>query len=151
MKVDARELQLLARRLALAPNAVRRSILQEAQTIGYDYVRYVRTQKLSGQVLNRRSGKLSNHVTMQVQDQGTQISLKAGVFGGVPYARPHEYGYKGEVEVRPYERKDGTHVSGHTRQVDMPERSYLRRSLLERHQEYAARLLAAATPLRKRS
>jgi len=146
-----REITLLARRMAQQPSEITRNVVKEAHAIGFDYVRHVRVNKLSGQVLNRRSGWLTNHVTMQVSQEGGNLKLRGGVFGGVPYAAPNEYGYHGEVEVSGYVRKDGAEVRPHTRTMNIPARSYLRSALGEKHGEYAQRLLKAATPLRKRS
>lgn len=149
--LDNRQIMLLAKRLAASSGQIAKNVAREATAIGYDYVRHVRSNKLSGQVLKRRSGWLTNHVTMQVSAENGNLRLRGGVFGGVPYAGIHEYGFKGVVEVGGYIRKDGASVRAHQRHVDMPVRSYLRSALGEKHGEYAQRLLKAAQPLRKQS
>lgn len=52
---------------------------------------YVRANKLSGQVLNRRSGDLSRSITGQAEATGYHIQGKVGSYG-VPYAPVHEFG-----------------------------------------------------------
>ena len=52
---------------------------------------YVRANKLSGQVLNRRSGALSRAVTGQAEVSGTTVVGTVGT-SGIPYAGIHEFG-----------------------------------------------------------
>lgn len=153
MKIELRtnQVTMLAKRLGGVSSTIARRLSEEAHTIGFDYVRYVRTEKLSGQVLNRRSGWLTNHVTMRVDEVGGNIRLRGGVFGGVPYAAGHEYGFEGDVEVPAFTRKSGAHVGAYTRHMKLPVRSYLRSALADKHVEYAQRLGRAAIPLRKQS
>lgn len=116
--------------------------------IGYMLVGYIQTEKLSGQVLNRKSGRLSNSITQQTLQIGDdQINTKVGVFGGVPYARIHELG--GSIDVPEVSGKlmvfnsgDGLVFTRHHKAftVHMPERSYLRSALRDKHEEIIERM-----------
>jgi len=90
---------------------------------------YVQSQKLSGQVLNVRSGRLRDSIESSVEDQGTRITGSAFASSDVPYARIHEYG----GDIYPKIDKalrfviDGKVIFA--QHVRMPERSYLRSAL----------------------
>lgn len=92
----------------------------------------VRQNKLSGQVLNVRSGRLYRSIEQVVEEQGEKV---VGIVStAVKYAAVHEYGFKGTVNVREHMRrtKNGSHsVRAHTARVDLPERSFLRSALRE--------------------
>lgn len=92
---------------------------------------YVKDGKLSGQVLNVRTGRLRRSIAQQVTDEGQRV---VGIVGtNVVYARVHEYGFSGTVDVREHLRraKSGAlqAVRGHSRHVNLPERSFLRSAL----------------------
>lgn len=95
--------------------------------------------KLSGQVLNARSGTLRRSIDQAVYQEGAQIR---GVVGtNVEYARVHEYGFSGTVTVKEHLRlikkafgKDlktprEVTVRTHSARVNLPERSFLRSAL----------------------
>lgn len=98
---------------------------------------YVRATKLSGQVLNRRSGDLSRSITGQAVLKDNSIEGRVGSYG-VPYAPVHEYG--GTFDI-PATSRMITHVFGrpvfphpvlvsaHT--ATFPVRSYIRTSAAE--------------------
>lgn len=118
------------------------------EAIGYRLVSYIQTEKLSGQVLNRRSGLLSRSITQQTLQIGEdQINTKVGVFGGVPYARIHEMGGKIDIpevtgKLMVFNPGDGLVFTRHHKAftVTMPERSYLRSSLRDLHDEIIERM-----------
>jgi phage gpG-like protein len=96
--------------------------------------------KLSGEVLKVRSGKLRASVTEQMA--GGAGSVGAILSSAVPYAAVHEYGFSGTQNVRESLRTVrqafGKPISpvqavvrAHSRQVDFPERSFLRSALAE--------------------
>lgn len=125
---------------------------------------YVRTSKLSGQVLKNRTGTLRRSIhAMATREEGV-ISGQVGT--NVEYAHVHEHGFHGPVQVREHERHNKSSlkakragntarragnaqrfvqarlneasaistVHAHTRQMNMPERAFLRPSLTERRQ-----------------
>ena len=101
----------------------------------------VKEQKLSGQVLKVRTGNLRRSINQRVD-----VEEGRGPVGTVgtneKYARPHEMGFKGEVQIRehlrtvrqawgrPIEPVQVT-VKAHTVRVNLPERSFLRSALAE--------------------
>lgn len=100
----------------------------------------VKADKLSGQVLNVRTGNLRRSVNQKVE-----LDPMAGPIGTVGtnevYARPHEMGFKGEVQIREHLRTIKmawgrtlaepvtAPVRSHTKQVNLPARSFLRSAL----------------------
>lgn len=118
----------------------------------------VKSMKLSGQALNVRTGKLRRSINLRIEDNGPEIS---GIVGtNVEYAAIHEFGFKGEVSVKAHLRMLRTAskfslrkvkgqsigvyrktrgkltggvatVKAHIREVNLPERSFLRTALAE--------------------
>lgn len=98
----------------------------------------VKVNKLSGQVLNVRTGRLRRSITYVVNKTPSRIT---GIVGtNVEYARAHELGFSGEVSVKAHLReikkawgKDITprtvEVRTHSRQVNLPAKSFLRSAL----------------------
>ena len=97
--------------------------------------------KLSGQVLNQRTGRLAASLFSQVTDDAGGVVGTVGV--NTPYARIHEYG--GVIEpVNALALRfqiNGQWVM--VKRVVMPERSYLRSTLGEMADEIRSRLTAA--------
>lgn len=103
--------------------------------------RYVKEQKLSGQVLKNRTGTLRRKVNYQVTRSPAVIEGIVGV--KVAYAAAHEYGIDKMVHVKSYSRQMNIawgrrvelprkiEVVAHQRHMKLPERSYLRSSLRE--------------------
>ena len=146
--------------------AVRRTM----EGIGYRLVNYIQTQKLQGQVLHKRGGKRSSNLSGHIGQRTTLIGeqyviTRVGVFGGVPYARIHEYGgtidipaVSGKLMVfqsnelvgqslydAPASRGGMVFTRKHKAYtVIMPERSYLRSSLAENRDDIVQRLARAA-------
>lgn len=118
----------------------------------------VKQDKLSGQVLNAPTGNLRRKINRRIEDNGPDIS---GIVGtNVEYAAIHEFGFKGQMSVKQhlrqlrtaskfvlrkvgrsnigiYEKKPGKLTGGiatvkaHTRNINLPERSFLRTALAE--------------------
>jgi phage gpG-like protein len=111
-------------------------------TIGIMLVAYIRSQKLSGQVLNYRSGQLFRNIQSLTTQQGLQFTTTVGVFPGsrVPYAAIQESG--GQVSIPAYSGKtlrfvaanSGDLVFTRTRRaytVRLPPRPYVSTSVAE--------------------
>jgi phage gpG-like protein len=111
-------------------------------------------EKLSGEVLRVRTGRLRNSITSRVDEGGSQIIGTVGA--NTPYAAVHEYGFQGIVNVREHLRmitqafgkalKGGPReitVRAHPVRMDLPERSYLRSTLRENGQRVYDRLQQA--------
>lgn len=132
--------ELLARIQALTPNlrqglgrtVLRLTILLQAK---------VKT-KLTGQVLNVRTGRLRRSINHRIEGEGTPV-VTGYVGTNVKYARPHEFGFHGRVTVKQHLRMQVTAwgrpmleprqvtVRAHTAMRDLPERSFLRSSIIE--------------------
>ena len=102
--------------------------------------RMVKQDKLNGQVLYPRTNRLKNSIKDVVMDEGDKV---VGIVSTlVKYAPIHEYGFRGTVTVReslrtikqafgrPIAARQIT-VKAHTRQMNMPERSFLRSALAD--------------------
>ncbi len=106
--------------------------------------------KLSGGVLNKRSGKLYDSIKQQMVENTT--SLFARVYSdGVVYAAIHEYGgtikHPGSDKFQAWTDGYGGWIYAHKTKphlIPMPERSYLRSTLEEMRSEIIARLTEAA-------
>lgn len=100
-------------------------------------LRRVKESKLSGQVLNVVTGRLRRSVTQRVEQEGSNVVGYVGT--KVKYARAHEYGFNGVVTVREHLRQAVSGfkatVMAHTRNVHLPERSFLRSALADLRSE----------------
>jgi phage gpG-like protein len=120
------------------------AIVTRREAIGF--TRYVKEEKLSGQVLKNRTGTLRRKVNYQVTETPNEVAAAVGV--KLAYAAAHEFGFEGQVSVREHLRaaKAGTfNVRAHTRHMRLPQRSFLRSSLAELGPGIRQRLHAAVT------
>lgn len=121
---------------------------------------YCVAEKLSGDPLHRRSGRLSRTVHGMAEDAGAGVSGVIGAGRDVPYARIHEFGgliKAHQVVARnakalaftaswgPMQGPGGMmfRKSVNIPAITMPERSYMRSSLKERAPDGIAQLKAA--------
>ncbi len=152
LSIDGAE--ALQARLDAFPAAVRNELAVKAQALSEALADKVRDEKLSGQVLNARSGALRDSIGAEVSNDGDEVSASVGSYGDVKYAAIQEYGGKtGAHEILPVKGKVLAFLVGgalrFARKVEhpgsvIPERSYLRSSLDEMSAEIVAAL--AATP-----
>ena len=109
------------------------------------------TWSIAGQALSRRTGTLAASVA-----RGTGVvETSAGVVGTVglggadlkvaKYGAVHEYGFKGEVKIAAFRRKDGFAVRAHSRKVNLPDRKWLRGSLAARKEDIIKAMGEAVT------
>jgi phage gpG-like protein len=110
------------------------------ETIGTVMEAYVKINKLSGQALHRRTGNLSRSITHRTGESGGAINAIVGT--NASYARAHEYGAHGVVNVpayvrmqtmafgRPMDPRQVT-VRAHPMKQNIPEASFLRSTLRE--------------------
>lgn len=109
--------------------------------------------KLTDDVLRVRTGRLRRSITFVVNGKGTD--RVEGVVGtNVEYARIHEMGFSGAVNVKahlrtikqawgkPIEPKQ-VQVGGYSRQVNFPARSFLRTALNDMRADVTAELNSA--------
>lgn len=100
----------------------------------------VKVNKLSGQVLNVRTGRLRRSINQKVTKTPNAIT---GIVGtNVKYARAHELGFNGEVSVKAHLRQikmawgrsitpRTVEIRPHTRQVNLPPKSFLGSALAD--------------------
>ncbi len=112
MNIDLSQLDDLAQRFADMPSRIDEALQNGMQLAMAALVQDVQANKLSGQVLNARSGRLRDSITASISQNGAVT--KGTVGSDVPYAAIHEYG--------------GTILRGRikTTRINEPERSYLR-------------------------
>lgn len=131
------------------PTQIRASILKVMTGIGYDLANYIKTSKLSGQVLKVRTGQLRAAVGNETTQNDNTTETKVAVPGDrVPYARAQEYGasitippISGKLMV--FQGKDGGTVFTTKRrgyQIHLPERSYMRSGLSDRAPHYVQQI-----------
>ncbi|MFI5266776.1 MAG: hypothetical protein ACHQ7M_05290 [Chloroflexota bacterium] len=121
---------------------------------------YCVASKLSGDPLNRRSGRLSRTVHGESEHNGDMVSGVVAAGRDVPYARIHEFG--GVIKAHQVVARNAAALSFtaswgpmqgpggkafrkrvNIPEIHMPERSYMRSSLRERAPDGIAQLKAA--------
>jgi phage gpG-like protein len=127
-------------KLAALPGEVRTGVRETMQTELLELLASVQA-KLSGGVLNARSGNLRDRIQAEISEDDSSVAARVFSDGSVPYARIQEYGGRIEVPaITPvnakalafayggrmvFAKRAGAHA------VTIPERSYLRSSLAE--------------------
>lgn len=131
--------------------ALRPQLKIAMQKITFTLVRYVKERKLSGQVLNRRTGTLSRSIKGAVIDEPARIigdvASRSGGNAPLKYAARWEYGFKGSEKVRQHIRRTATggtaNVRSFVRNINLNARPYLRPSK-EENTGYIKETLQAA-------
>jgi phage gpG-like protein len=136
------------------PAALQAALSAKATELAAALADLVKNDKLSGAVLNARSGALSDSITANVTAEGDDILASVGSEGDVKYAAIQEYGGKTSAheilpakgDVLAFISGDGQHFA---RRVEhpgsvIPERSYLRSSLDDMKDEIVDGLADAA-------
>lgn len=127
-------------RLRAMPDAARQDLARAIAKLGIDLQSNVQQNKLSGQVLQIRSGSLKQSVAVRLDQSGSAIS--ATVSTDLDYAAAQEYGFVGAVNVRASLRQireafghpiaaKTISVGAYGRRMDLPERSFLRSALAD--------------------
>ncbi|WP_404711746.1 HK97 gp10 family phage protein [Sphingomonas sp. MMS24-J13] len=102
--------------------------------------RMIQQDKLSGAVLQTRSGRLQRSIRPVIESDGGRIT--ATVTADAPYAAAHEFGFHGTVSVRQHLRRirqafgrpiaeKSITVRAHAMRMNLPERSFLRSALAD--------------------
>lgn len=114
---------------------------------------YVMANKLSGQVLNVRTGNLRRHIDQFVNVSDKQITGLVGT--NVRYGVAHEYGFSGTVTVKahmrlikqafgkPLKQPRYVQVKAYSMNVKLPERSFLRSALRDLQPQIEANIQQA--------
>lgn len=117
--------------------------IEIAKTV-YMLQSYIQSDKLSGQVLKTKTGTLRRSIATKTFQAG---NMSWGVVGtNSNYGLAHEFGFKGSETVQAHLRTikqafghsitpKAIQIRQFTRNVDMPERSFLRSALADKQQE----------------
>ncbi len=126
--------------LAAMPDLVRQALSSKITMLAAALQAKIQ-QKLSGGVLNARTGALARSIVATIDDTGADIAVRIGPSADIKYAAIHEFG--GVIpphEIVPNKAKALAFAVGGKQvfakrvnlpAVTMPERSYLRSSLEE--------------------
>jgi phage gpG-like protein len=129
--------QVIAR-LKELPQKTQHTLVRAITALAIDLQSKVKSDKLSGQVLKRRTGTLSRSINRQITDTANSVTGQVGT--NIEYAAFHEYGFHGTQQIRehlrqikqafgrPIEPRSVT-VAAHSRKVDYPAHSFLRSAL----------------------
>lgn len=134
--------------LKTIPNHLRtnelRLVMVESMREYMKEVKRTAQRKLSGEVLNRQTGRLFRSIKFRVLSRGKQgqFRIVGRLSSDTSYARIHEFG--GRIRVTPKMRAKlhslGIHLKSSTQFIKMPKRSYLRTSF-EDTQEFGTGLI----------
>lgn len=119
---------------------------------------HVKSDKLSGQVLNVVTGRLRRSIFSRLEETEKTIEGAVASSGDVKYARIHEFGFHGTETVAAHTREirqafgraispKEVFVREHSRRVNMKERSFLRSALADRRDHIIAAIQKAAEGL----
>ena len=139
----------LIARLNAMPGRLPSGVARTVTRLALELVRRTQ-QKLSGQVLNVRTGVLRSSINHQVTQTSTEVTATVGT--NVKYGRYHEFGVPHSWEIRPktaralaFEVGGQTIFARHVTHPPLPERSFLRSSLREMEPMIKAELEAAVS------
>jgi phage gpG-like protein len=139
----------LVARFAAMPEAIRAALAEKFATLAQKLEDKIKNEKLDGQVLFARSGKLRDSISANLDANGASL-----VAAGVKYAAAQEYGFIGGENVAAYSRTikqafgraiapKTIVVEAFSREMRLPERSFMRSSLDEMQDEIAQALREA--------
>jgi phage gpG-like protein len=141
-------------RLEAYPAALAAALDAKAAELAAALVDLIQNDKLSGGVLNMRSGALRDSIAVEISTDPDGLVASVGSEGDVKYAAIQEYGGKTAAhEILPVKAQALAFVAGgvqrFARRVEhpgslMPERSYMRSSLDDMRDEILAALADAA-------
>jgi phage gpG-like protein len=152
--LEVRGLDETSARFDAYPAALQAALGAKATELASALADLVKNDKLSGSVLNTRSGALRDSIAASVTDEADGFHASVGSEGDVKYAAIQEYGGKTSAheilpakgDVLAFITGDGQHFA---RRVEhpgssIPERSYLRSALADMSDEIVSALADAA-------
>jgi len=126
----------LMHKLNALPDAVNSALLAKSQALADALADTIRNDKLSGGILESRTGLLKDSINNTVEDAADGVNASVSAGENVPYAAIQEYG--GQTKAHVIEATQGKALafswagkqaffrSVHHPGSDIPERSYLR-------------------------
>jgi phage gpG-like protein len=152
--LEIRGLEETSARFDAYPAALQAALGAKATDLAAALADLVKNDKLSGAVLNTRSGALGHSITASVTAETDGFLASVGSDGDIKYAAIQEYGGKTSAheilpskgDVLAFVTGDGQHFA---RRVEhpgslIPERSYLRSALADMNDEIVTALADAA-------
>ena len=140
------------------PAQVVKAVAKKVQALAVNLQHHIVADKLQGQVLKHRSGALGQSIQTETTTTGPTTTGEVFSAGDVKYAAIHECGFHGVETVRQHVRTMafGREVAPFlcgpfTRQVDLPERSFMRSSLDDHAERIVAGIREAALAGAKQS
>lgn len=144
--------QYVARMTAM-PGRIHNELLGEITNLSSDLETYIKDDKLLGQVLNQRSGRLRSSIHSDVTDAATLITGRVFSAAPMPYAAIHEYGgiipahtiYPVKAAALRFIMGGQTvfAMKANIPDIDMPERSFMRSALSDMAGQITMRLKEA--------
>ena len=144
-------LDALTQRLDRLPRALGDRVAAAVERLG-GVLRERVQRKLSGEVLQQKSGRLAASIAVDVERSGSAVSVTVG--SDAPYAAIHEYGgtipahailpQSARVLAFPWRGRQRFFKRVSLPAVTLPERSFLRSALAETEPEIGAAVAAAA-------
>lgn len=139
----------LVARFAAMPEAIRAALAQKFAALAQKLEDKIKSEKLDGQALFSRSGRLRDQVSVSLNESGASLFTS-----GVKYAAAQEYGFSGEESVAAHSRAirqafgraiapKTILIEAFSRQMRLPERSYMRSALDDMTDEIAQALREA--------
>jgi len=136
----------LVARFAATPDAIRAALAQKFGELAQKLEDKIKNEKLDGEVLVARDGRLRESIVVSLDETGASLSAY-----GVKYAAAQEFGFDGTESVGSHSRTireafgraiapKTIVVQAFSRQMRLPERSYMRSSLDEMREEIAQAL-----------
>lgn len=126
----------VAAKLRAFPERLTERLAVVLRRLGITLQGKVKRDKLSGTVLKNRTGNLRRSIGERLERGDDSLTARVGIFAGptIHYGRAHEFGVAKAVNVRAHLRevKGKAHlVRAHVRNMNLPERSFLRSALRE--------------------
>lgn len=133
------------------PASLHAELKKAVHASAFNLQAHVVRNKLSGQMLKRKTGALAASIGFEVGEDASGVQARVGTIKKtVVYAAIHEYGGRTAPHIiRPKNKKALAFGGRVVKQVNhpgskMPERSFLRGSLAEHRQAFFDRVQAAA-------
>ena len=133
----------LSVRIRATGQRVHASLVMAFTRIAIGLQQYIVTQKLEGQVLHHRSGKLIRSIQQHIEDSGNTIAAVVQAGSLAPYAAVHEWGGMFNIPEHQSFSRAGRAFSVRAHTATFPERSFMRSSLRE-YKDTALREIRAA-------
>lgn len=152
----------LVRQFTESPHYMQDALNKSVARMALRLARYVKEEKLSGQVLKVKTGRLRRSINHRVVREGKGVYGYVGT--NVDYGRTHEYGFNGTTSVRaslklakyayanPLQAAKVVYQRTRSKKFVLPPRSFLRSALREMSPEIYAEMcnaMQSALPIGK--